>query len=68
MIFNLASESRARRARYKITTDDDNQDLIKDVTRAVHKQSKKSATVCFKTVDGLQEAVLSVQIAFLSER
>lgn len=63
MMFNLISKSRARKAVYKIITDNNRRDPSKGATRVVHKQSKKTPITCVETVESLHEAVLSVQIA-----
>lgn len=45
MMFNLISTSRARKAGYKITSDNGSRDRSKGVTPIVRKQSKKAAFV-----------------------
>lgn len=61
MMFNLTSKSRVRRAGFQVISDDDNTNPSRETTKIVHKATGRTAILCIKSPDGLDEALLSVK-------
>lgn len=66
IIFILISKRRVCRAEFQVILDDDATNRSREITKIVHKATGRTAILCTENLGGLDEAILSVQMASAS--
>lgn len=64
----MISKSRARKAAFKIITEDDVNDPSQGITRLVHINTVQTLLVCVETPKGLDDAVSTVHSTHMARR
>lgn len=62
-MFNFISNSHARKAGFKIFTEDDNMETSRGITKIVHKATGRNSITCIENSHAPDEAMIYVQMA-----